>query len=135
MAALRGPRHLSIICTRFSVAAGVMWAANEQGRASEEKGFRMSASNQARSYIDSFWKIFTLGVITPLVVLGICFGQDRERVKSREAPTTFNAEDLLDPRVLSGPGYTIEPNASLVEYRYVFRIRTPHGRIVAHGIP
>src|SRR5262245_11632359 len=47
----------------------------------------------------------------------------------------FSARELLDDRLLRGPGYAIEDQVRVHDYRFLFYLRTSYGRLPVLGVP
>jgi len=59
--------------------------------------------------------------------------QPRARLQGEPAPT-FLVQQVLEPRLLRGPNYQIDPTVPVMDYGYLFKIRTSYGVIPAHGL-
>ena len=52
-----------------------------------------------------------------------------------ESTLRFRTSDLVPAEVLKGPNYELDPESSLNDGQFVFRIRTQWGVLAAHGKP
>jgi hypothetical protein len=54
---------------------------------------------------------------------------------SDERDLLFDVHDLIDGNLLRGPGYVIEDQVRLNDYRFVFYLKTNYGRLPVQGVP
>src|SRR5687768_7985107 len=51
-----------------------------------------------------------------------------------EAEPQLDAAELVEASLLSGPGYTVAPQAQVLGYQARFVIRTPYGEVPAESV-
>lgn len=68
------------------------------------------------------------------VLLGFAFACMAASLSARE-PKFVSASAILDSSILRGPGYEIGETVRIQDNRYVFKIRTEYGDVVAIGFP
>jgi hypothetical protein len=79
------------------------------------------------------WKFLLVGF--SLQILPSAAAQQRSQRQTEDESPVFSVRDLLDERLLRGPGYVMEDQVRVHDYRYVFYLKTNYGRLPVHGIP